>query len=122
MAISIRLFPRQAAFLRLNVLAVEVNESLPGHVTQPGIERQRTVAEIVGQLLPGFGQGLLDHVRRIDAGRQTGIHAHGHHLGQLRPMPVQELGDGPLVPAASLAQQFVGVRGRSGHGLTSSSI
>jgi hypothetical protein len=64
------------------VSAVQLGQPIAGELPQPRIERERAILEIIGELLDRLGQRFLDHIRRIEAGGQPAIHAHGYHLPQ----------------------------------------
>src|SRR5438132_474667 len=68
-------------------------------LTQPGMERQGSIPEIVREVLARLLQRLLHDVRRIDARDQATIQPHRHHPDQPLLMPDQELLAGPLVAA-----------------------
>ena len=59
----------------MDLPAVQLRQPVAGKLSQPRIKRERPVAEIIGQLLDGLGQGVLDHVGRINAAGQPAIHA-----------------------------------------------
>src|SRR5439155_24311636 len=56
-----------------------------------GIERQRSLLQVVGQPLVRVEQRLLDHVGWIESRRQPTIEPHGDHPAQPIPVPRQEL-------------------------------
>ena len=67
---------------RLNMVPAQRDQAFPGQGTQPGIERQRPLAQVAVELLAGLDEHLLDHVGRIDARRQAPVEAVGDHLAQ----------------------------------------
>ncbi len=79
------------AFAGLDVAAAQVDQVVPGQLPQPGVERQRPLADVGVELLVGLGQRLLHHVGWIDAGRQAAVEVQGHHLPQTGPVPAEEL-------------------------------
>jgi hypothetical protein len=105
-----RVFPPHAALAGADVPAVQVDDPLPRQPSQPGIEGQGAVPRVIGQLSGGLGQGLLQHVRRIDARPHAAIETQGDHLPQAAAVALQEQALGGGIAASETLQQLVGVR------------
>ena len=87
----------------------QLEQVLPGEPAKPGIERQRSLFEVVGQPLVRVEQRLLDHVGRIETRRQPTIEPHRDHPAQPIPMPHQELLPRSAIAAKSAGNQFLSV-------------
>ena len=52
---------------RLHVPAACIDQSFPRDLSEPGIERQRLVLQVLGQLAGRLHKGLLHDIRRVEA-------------------------------------------------------
>ena len=96
------------------------DQAVPGDLPEPGVERQRPLAEVVGEPRGGLGQGLLHQVGGVDAGGQAAVEADGDHPPQAVAVAFeQELARLGLA-AAGAVEQFLGIGlSGGGHRLTS---
>ena len=88
-----------------DVPLMALQQVLPGDVPQPGIERQRPLAEVIRQPPRRLGEGLLDDVGRINASGHAAIEADRDHSPQPRPVSGEKLVPGPVVAPAGTEQQ-----------------
>jgi hypothetical protein len=107
---SLGLLSMHAAALRGEVMFVEPLEPFSGNLSQPGVEGNGAFNQVLRQLLCGFDQGFLDHIRRVDAGGQTTIEADLDHLTQPVPVPEQQTSKRIILPLRYFFQQVLRVR------------
>ena len=105
-----RLLAFDAAFLRVQMTAVQLDQALPGQLAHPGIEGQRPLPQIVVETASGVEQRFLYHVGRIDTRGQAAIDVDGDHVLQALAVPNQHGLTRLFVAAFGASQQFVGVR------------
>jgi hypothetical protein len=103
------LFAQDTAPARADVPAVGFHQPLPGNPSQPGVERQRLLPQIIRELSSGLGQRVLHQVGGVQAGGQPAVQAQGHHAPQPRPVVFQQLLPSGRVSLRRLAQQLLGV-------------
>src|SRR4051812_3489709 len=84
------------------MVAMELEQPLPGELPQPRVEWQQSLAEVAGEPPSGVGERLLNDIRGVDAGRQSPIQVEGDHLPQSAAVPGQQ----------PLARSLVAVLGR----------
>jgi hypothetical protein len=104
-----RLLALYTAAGRLHMAAVQGDQVLAGQLAQPGIERQRPLAQVAVELAAGLHEHFLHHVGRIDARRQAAVEQIGNHLAQAQPMASEQPIAGAGVAFAGLLQQLLGV-------------
>ena len=97
-------------FLVPEVAAVDLDDPFRGEPAEPGIKRQRPVAEVTLKLVARIGQGLLDHVRGVDQRRQPAYRAGRRPSAATGcgAAPARAWSSGPPLPA--LPEQFLGLR------------
>ena len=81
------------------------HELLAGDQPQPQVERDRGVAQVVGQLERGLQEGLLEHVGGVDAALQPAVQAQRHHAAQALAVLRQDPAPEVLIPGSDLLQQ-----------------
>ncbi len=74
-----RFFSRNASLTRPHVVAVSIGEPVPSQSPQPGVEGDRSIAEVSIEPAGGVSQGFLDYVGRVDPGGQPPVETDGHH-------------------------------------------
>ena len=97
-------FSNHAPPLGTDVPLMTLHQVLPGDVPQPGIERQRALAEVIRQPPRRLGEGLLDDVGRVDPRGHAAIEPDRDHPPQPRPVPGEKLVPGPVVASAGTEQ------------------
>ena len=95
------------------VVLVDFHQTLPGDLTQPGVEGQRPIAQVAIELLVGFHQHFLDDIGGIEAGQETPVESDGDHLAEPAAVPGEQLLACRPIAGGAAADEFVGV-GRSG--------
>jgi hypothetical protein len=107
---NVGLLARDGALAGFHVAPVQIDDAVPGKLTEPGVKRQRPTSQVIGKLPGSIGEGLLNHVRRVDARPKPAVEVDRDHFPQARPMPAQQLLASGLVPVGSPVEQLVGAR------------
>ena len=63
-----------------DMLRVETLQTVMGQLSEPGIKRNGSSLEVGRKPLEGYKQGFLHHIRRVDAGRESGIESDRNHF------------------------------------------
>ncbi len=88
---------------------MEFDQALPGEFAQPGRERQRSGAKVLGKVLDRFGKSFLHDVGRVHARGQPAIQSDSH-LPQAPRWRTSRCARALCVSLAGLFDQFLGVR------------
>ena len=88
------------------VTAVRIDQLLTRDVTQPEVEGERPVRQIIRKSSSRFEQGILQDIRLVDPALEPPVEAEANHL--LEPLTIkrEELGHRRLIPSGSPSQQF----------------
>ena len=97
-----------------DVVAVELDQPEPGHLAEPGVERQGAVAEVAREPQGRVGQRLLDDVGGVNPRGQPPVDPDGDHPPEPIAMPGQEFGPGRRVAEPGRPEQLVGIGRRRG--------
>lgn len=103
-------FAGDTAALSQEMALVESNEMFPGQTAKPGIEGEGAFGEVIGQVLGGLRQRLLNDIGWIKSRQQTAIEAHGDHPPQSIPIAVQQLSASVGIAALGFPKKVTGVR------------
>jgi hypothetical protein len=102
-----KFLPPGRALAGRQVLAMQIDQPVPGELAQPGIEGQGTGAEVLVQVATGLEQGILDNVGGIQPGLQATVQAGRHHELEAVPKTVQQKGPGAGIALTGRPEQIL---------------
>jgi hypothetical protein len=88
------------------MVAMELEQPLPGELPEPWVERQRPLAKVAGKSPGGVGEGLLHDIRGVDSGGQAVIEVDGDHLPQSTAVSSQQPLARVVVALCGCLEQF----------------
>jgi len=91
-------------------------QAFPGDMSQPGVEGDGPLPELARELLPGFGDGLLDDVAGIDTRAHPRVQVELDHALESASVAQEEGLKGLRIAAAGAVEEGLGIRGGVGHG------
>jgi hypothetical protein len=103
-----RLLPADVPAAAVQVAAVGVEQPLVGGLAGPQVERHGAAGEELGQAAGEVGLGVLDDVRRVEAGGHAGVEVHGDERGQGRAVAVEQLAGGGRVAGGGAVEEPAG--------------
>src|SRR4029077_4859166 len=101
------LLAQDAPILRVDVFLGERVQSLPGELPEPGIEGERRVADVVGQLPTRLVESILDHMGGFDPSGEAAIDPLGDHPLQPGAVACEQLFARPVITAPRELEQLL---------------
>jgi hypothetical protein len=97
-------------------MLVDLDQPLPGDLSQPRVERQRLVTQVVVELFVSLDQYVLNDVGGIEPTKQAAVQTDADHLAQAITVANQQGLTRRVIATGAAQDQFVSVGRSRSHG------